>query len=562
MLDRIGAGGMGTVWRANDQLLNRMVAIKEMHLQAMGKERAKKAARARREAHTIARISHPNVVNVYDLVSEDGRLWLVMEYVDGPSLQQHVAESGPMSPAAVAEVGLQVLSALSAVHAAGALHRDIKPDNLLLRPDERVILCDFGIAALSRTDPITATGAVMGSFGYIAPERLTDEPAGPPSDLFSLGVTLCVLVTGRSPFDRPEAVAVLNAVLREEPNIPDTAGPLRSVIEALVRKDPADRPTIAQATEMLRPLTTRILTTEAQTVTPPPRRRRLLGLAAAASAAVLVAVTGTVIVLTNSPDQEAATGAVSLTKPSTGHPSIANTNPTRIDEVMPVPDDPMVNAPESYWMFSGDRYIRVRLSESGYPIREVLRPPSAMRAWKNTLSKYPGFRTKVDAVLRVPGNSHEYWVFSGKQYLRLKLAGAAQGYQDSLVAGPKPLSDWKNALGDLADNPIDAVMRTPDDPRQYWFFQDGRYVRTTLNDEGPEGHVSYGPAPVAGWPGTFDKFPAFREGIDAAFPVPGEWNYYWVFAGTQYMKIRVTDDAYEDTVTEGPETLRNWAELG
>ncbi|MFI7450103.1 serine/threonine-protein kinase [Nonomuraea sp. NPDC049714] len=282
LLDRLGSGGMGTVWRATDRLLNRTVAVKEMHLLATGRELTEQTARMLREAHTVARMSHPNVVNVYDLVDQDGRLWLVMEFVDGPSLQEHVATTGPMSASAVAGIGLQLLSALEAVHAAGVLHRDVKPGNVLLRRDGRAVLCDFGIAALSGTDPLTASGAVVGSFEYIAPERLSGRPVGPPSDLFSLGVTLCVLLSGRSPFARPEIAGVLNAVI------------------------------------------------------------------------------------------------------------------------------------------------------------------------------------------------------------------------------------WKDAFGSLADDGIDAVMRTPDDPKQYWVFSGDQYVRTTLDGEGPGGDVTYGPANLDGWPGTFGKVPAFR----------------------------------------------------
>ncbi|MEV1004347.1 protein kinase [Nonomuraea sp. NPDC050202] len=560
LLDKLGSGGMGTVWRATDQLLGRTVAVKEMHVQATGKVRADRVARAHREAHALARISHPNIVNVHDLVIQDERLWLVMEYVDGPSLKDHVAATGPMSPSDVAGIGLQLLSALEAVHAAGALHRDVKPANVLLRRDGRVVLCDFGIAALTGADSLTETDAVVGSFEYVAPERLNGGPVGPPSDLFSLGVTLCVLLSGRSPFARPEAVGVLHAIAQGEPELPPAAGPLRPVLEALLRKEPAARPSIAETSAMLRPLTATAPTAYDLPKRPPAPRRRLVGLVGAA-AAVLLGVAATTAVLMNRPTDGAGAAATTATASSTSPSSVTPTRPTRIDAVMPLPDDPEPNAPSHYWMFSGDRYIRVSLSASGYPVSRLLLASSPIGTWGDTFGKLQGFQNGVDATLRVPGSPDEYWVFSGTQYIRVRLTGAEQGYDDTLVAGPRPLSDWADAFGELAEDGIDAVVRTPDDPKQYWVFAGDRYVRTTLDGEGPRGQVSYGPARLDEWPGTFDKVAAFRQGIDAVMPVPGERNDYWVFSGTQYMKIRITDVAYEDTVLEGPDTLRNWSAL-
>jgi hypothetical protein len=562
LLDRLGSGGMGTVWRATDHLLRRTVAVKE--IRAADEE----AARARREAHTIARISHPNVINVYDLLNHDERLWLVMEFVDGPSLKEHVTAAGPMSPSVVAGIGLQLLSALEAVHAAGALHRDIKPGNILLRRDGRVVLCDFGIAALAGTVSLTATGAVVGSFEYIAPERLSDQPVGAPSDLFSLGVTLCVLLSGRSPFARPEAAGVLNAIVREKPEIPAAAGPLRPLLEALLRKNPADRPSIAEASEMLRPLaaaapTVHGLAKGVRKFGAVPRRR-LLGLAAPL-VAVLLATVVTAAALASRPEGSAdlvAAGTASPAKPSTSHGSIASTRPTRTDAVMPVPDDSNLNAPGHYWMFSDDRYIRVDISTSGYPVRQLLTASSPLQAWDDTLKNLEGFRDRIDATLRVPGSPNEYWVFSGSRYIRMRVANADEAYDDMLVTGPRPLSDWEQAFGGLPDDGIDAVMRSPDAPDQYWVFAGDQYVRTTLNGEGPGGQVISGPWQLDKWSGTFGRFPAFRQGIDVAMPVPGERNEYWVFSGTQYMKIHVTDGAYQDTVLEGPNTLRDWASLG
>ncbi|OLT30519.1 hypothetical protein BJF79_38795 [Actinomadura sp. CNU-125] len=565
LLDRLGSGGMGTVWRATDQTLNRTVALKEMHLPTTDQERAKQSARARREARTIAQISHPNVVNVHDLVELGERLWLVMEFVDGPSLKDHLAAVGPMNPHAVAGIGLQLLSALEAVHAAGALHRDVKPGNVLLRGDNRVMLCDFGIAALTGTDSITATGAVVGSHEYIAPERLGDRPVGPPSDLFSLGVTLCVLLAGRSPFARAEALGVLNAIMHEPPDVPAAAGPLRPLLEALLRKNPAERPTIAAAREMLHPIAGAAPTTldmPKGSWTLGSARRRLPVIALGAAAVLFTAVATAGVLLTRSGGDDGAAPAASPTPSAPSSPAAAAALPIRTDALLPLPDDPNPNAPASYWMFSGDHYVRVQISVSGYPVQRHLQASSTLQAWDDTFKNLPGFQKKIDATLRVPGFPSEYWVFSGAQYIRIKLTGPEQNYDDMLVAGPRPLSDWANAFGELAGHRIDAVMRTPDDPNQYWVFSGARYVRTTLTGTGPEGTVTIGPSALSGWPGTFNKFSAFTQGIDAAMPVPGSRNDYWVFSGDQYMKINVTDVAYTDTVIAGPGTLRDWGALG
>jgi eukaryotic-like serine/threonine-protein kinase len=294
---RLGSGGMGTVWQATDRLLERQVAVKELRLgndpgdDAVGEEPARRLRRVLREARTIARISHPHVVDIYDLIEHEERLWIVMELVDGPSLDHHLATAGPLSPCRTAEVGLQLLGALEAVHAAGALHRDVKPANVLLRRDGTAVLTDFGIAALADGESLTRTGALVGSLEFIAPERLLDRPAGPPSDLFSLGATLCVLATGRPPFARPEIASLLHAVAYEEPDIPDHAEPLRSVIAGLLRKDPAQRLTAADAAHALRAVSALQPATHRTAVMgagPPPRRRRWLRWAVPA-AAVLVA---------------------------------------------------------------------------------------------------------------------------------------------------------------------------------------------------------------------------------------------------------------------------------
>ncbi|WP_327347970.1 serine/threonine-protein kinase [Streptomyces europaeiscabiei] len=248
----LGRGGMGTVWRAHDQLLDRPVAAKELHLLAHGDDEHRvRMRRATREARAVARVSHPHVVGVHDLVESDDRLWIVMELVEGPSLAHRVAETGPLTPQHTAALGLQLLDALEAVHAAGALHRDVKPANVLLRRDGNAVLTDFGIAALDDGEFLTGTGQLVGSLEYMAPERVTGAQSGPASDLWSLGATLATVCCGQSPFRRPGGPATLHAVAYEEPVLPERLGPLRPVVEALLRKSPDERPSAAGARSAL-----------------------------------------------------------------------------------------------------------------------------------------------------------------------------------------------------------------------------------------------------------------------------------------------------------------------
>ncbi|MEU1805029.1 serine/threonine-protein kinase [Streptomyces sp. NPDC019937] len=252
LLDRLGQGGMGTVWRARDRVLEREVAVKELHVHSDGDEHNRRLRRAVREARTVARVHHPHVIGVHDLVEYDDRLWITMELIDGPSLDRHLAATGPLSPQRTAAIGLQLLSALEAVHAVGALHRDIKPANVLLRPDGNAVLTDFGIAALEGDDSLTTAGELLGSIGYMAPEQLTADEVGPPSDLWALGATLSAVASGVAPFQRTTQAAALHAVTFAEPNIPDRVGPLRPVVEALLHKSPDQRPSVAEVREALR----------------------------------------------------------------------------------------------------------------------------------------------------------------------------------------------------------------------------------------------------------------------------------------------------------------------
>ncbi|GAA1020340.1 hypothetical protein Aple_099320 [Acrocarpospora pleiomorpha] len=252
LLSPVGRGGMGMVWHAHDVLLDRDVAVKELilpyGLDAAGRQVAHR--RMLREARSAARLSHPGIVTVHDVVEEDGRPWIVMELVRAWSLEQAVRQSGPLPVSQVAEIGIRVLDALRHAHAAGILHRDVKPGNVLLTTD-RVVLTDFGIAAIEGDVTITQTGLLMGSPAYIPPERLQGRTITHAADLWSFGATLYAAVEGRPPYEGPDAVAVLGAVLTQEPNRPQRAGVLLPVIEGLLRKNPADRIGAAQVADML-----------------------------------------------------------------------------------------------------------------------------------------------------------------------------------------------------------------------------------------------------------------------------------------------------------------------
>ncbi|MDJ0466474.1 serine/threonine-protein kinase [Streptomyces sp. H27-C3] len=251
--ESIGSGGMGRVWRAHDEVLHRTVAVKELTagLYVAEADRVILHARAQKEARAAARINHPGVVTVHDVLEHDNRPWIVMEYVDGPSLADAAKESGPMAPAEAARVGLHVLGALRAAHAAGVLHRDVKPGNVLLAKDGRVLLTDFGIAAIEGDATITRTGELIGSIDYLAPERVRGGDPGPASDLWALGATLYTAVEERSPFRRTSPISTLQAVVAEEPLPTRHAGALGPVITALLRKEPEDRPSVAEAERML-----------------------------------------------------------------------------------------------------------------------------------------------------------------------------------------------------------------------------------------------------------------------------------------------------------------------
>lgn len=240
----IGAGGMGTVWKAFDTVLHREVAVKELRIPdgLNPEERDKLRSRAMREARAAAGLDHPGIVTIHDVVDEGGRPWIVMRLLPGKSLDQAVGTDGPLSPRRAAELGVRLLEALTTAHANGVLHRDVKPQNVMLGADGRWMLTDFGIASVAgATRTLTVTGMVTGTLGYVAPERLSGAEPGAPADLWALGATLYFAVEGQHAYDHDDLPAMIAAVLTRDPNPPKHAGPLAPVIAGLMERDPARR---------------------------------------------------------------------------------------------------------------------------------------------------------------------------------------------------------------------------------------------------------------------------------------------------------------------------------
>ncbi|MCX2954196.1 serine/threonine-protein kinase [Lentzea sp. NEAU-D7] len=309
MLKELGRGGMGVVWLAEDRVIGRQVALKEL--------RTTETERVLREARTAGRLNSPNVVGIYDVIVEHGVTYLVMELVEAPTLSE-VMTRRSLTEDEVANIGLQTLNALEAAHAAGIVHRDVKPSNIMVLPDGRVKLADFGIARAMDDPGLTATGGIMGSPGYMAPELFAGKQPSPASDLWALGATMFHAVEGRSPFQRDTTAATMHAIMYEEPVLQRTRGPLADTIMALLSQDDTRRLTAAQLRERLSGATTVVkpLSPSEQTVviepvtgyvtpnTPThadwddkPRSRKKIGLFAGAAAVLVVIALAAVFVL-------------------------------------------------------------------------------------------------------------------------------------------------------------------------------------------------------------------------------------------------------------------------
>ncbi|MFD5075021.1 serine/threonine-protein kinase [Streptomyces sp. NPDC058371] len=370
VVGRLGRGGMGIVWRAVDEVLGREVAVKELRTftDAGGPELADLGLRMQREARAAARVRHPGVVAVHDVAEVDGRPLIVMELVDGPSLDDVLREQGTLDAREAAAIGAKVMEALAAAHRAGVLHRDVKPGNILLDRSGRVVLTDFGIAAMEdpgdgSTTHLTRSGELVGSLDYLAPERAQGNDPGPASDIWALGATLYAAVEGASPFRRTSTWSTLTAIVVEPLPEPRRAGPLGPVLQQLMHKQPEARPDAGRARELLesvarepdtdsdtaglrkpdpRPRETTELSvpavppgfgpaqppaapvapgfgpaepvvTAAPTTTvgapPAPRRRKGRGLLAAVAVAVVLAATGVTVAVMNGSDGDSTAAA-------------------------------------------------------------------------------------------------------------------------------------------------------------------------------------------------------------------------------------------------------------
>ncbi|MFI7292340.1 serine/threonine-protein kinase [Streptomyces sp. NPDC050121] len=496
LLTPLGEGGMGTVWRAHDEVLHREVAVKEVRaphgLSASDVERM--YARLEREAWAAARVANRNVVTVYDVATQDGRPWIVMEIVRGISLAELLDAEGPLEPARAAHIGAEVLSALRAAHEAGVLHRDVKPANVLLSNDGRVVLTDFGIATVEGTSALTMTGEVIGSPEFLAPERALGRTPGPESDLWSLGVLLYAAVEGNSPFRHDTPLSTLRAIVDEELPPPYRAGPLAPVIEGLLRKDPAQRlpadmaerdlrivaaggdpladatgataqvpytpytpypPTAATPAEPLRqgpptppqPWTAAPATTDS----PRPERNRRAGVVLVAGVAVLaLAVAGLTYGLLNRDDGSGAGGTGGVTNSGT---EIASSPPTRPESSERTSKSPSPSPSPSESASSEAPAQTVAVTVSGaHTEYSGSCPPGNADA--------PAFTATI-TVGRLPATVSYRWVtkdgeLSGQTWKTLEFpSGGGRSKQDKVIVSTYAQSGtYENAIGVEVREPV------------------------------------------------------------------------------------------------------------
>jgi len=313
----IGQGANGIVWRGHDDLLDRAVAIKELRLpdDLSEDDRVVFYRRTLREARAPAQLRTPSIVEVYDVVIEQGRPWIVMELIEAPNLEQLIERDGPLPPERVGEIGRQLLDALGIAHKAGIVHRDLKPSNVLLDGD-RVVLTDFGLAFSSGSPSLTKSGHFMGSPAYVAPEVAAGEKATPRSDLWSLGATLYAALEGRPPFERENVMATLSALANESPPYPQNAGALTPVVTGLLEKNPTRRLGHARAADRLE----RALTgpRAGRRRPPTPRHQMITAIALVAAVVLVLAIATTALVVGMMRESPAPSPVASASGPQAG----------------------------------------------------------------------------------------------------------------------------------------------------------------------------------------------------------------------------------------------------
>ncbi|WP_207757315.1 serine/threonine-protein kinase [Nonomuraea cypriaca] len=386
LLRELGRGGMGVVWEGQDTLLNRQVAIKEVLLPegASPGDQERQLLRTAREARTAAKLNHPSVVAIYDVVEENGRPWVVMELLPHPSVEQVVLSSGALPVREAADVGRQVLSALKAAHEAGILHRDVKPSNILMTDDGRAVLTDFGIATAEGDPSLTSTGMVTGSPSFLAPERVRATDAGPASDLWSLGATLYACMVGRSPFERGDPMATLNALLTEEPDYRRIPPIMHPVLRGLLRKEPEERVDAEEADRLLAAIAAaRPAHADRDVPHGKPRGGKGRALLAAGAAAVLVIAGGTVAYFRLAAPAEGSPRAAARPAAATA-PLTTSASPTPSATPTPTPTPSVTRAVPA---------VRAWKSRDGW---SIMRPIG----WKGTLGDSYAEWTRRD------GNAH------------------------------------------------------------------------------------------------------------------------------------------------------------
>jgi hypothetical protein len=466
----LGGGGLGHVWLGADEVVDREVALKKSVLPdaLSAEERALVREHAVAEARAVGRILHPNVVRVIDVVAEadDDDPWIVMEYVPSRSLLEVIEEDGPQPPARVAMIGLAVLDGLTAAGRAGLLHLDVKPGNVLICPDGRVVLNDFGPAV---TGPgiaaLTEAGIILGSPKYVAPERLFDNVSSERSDLWSLGATLYHAVEGRPPYSRPTTDDTLRALDTEPPDPFENAGPLAPMLGRMLRRDPAERPSPAEAEDALRRV---ILPTASETSdSPPAPARRIPGPVRVSAAARRYAGRGRRLAIVAAAVLVAGgTAAVAAAAPRTDHPVAAPAVSVAAPSVA-APPAPLDALPAGFtWWTSPDDAYRVAIPAGWHRGPGALftsgRRSLRITAWKLPPANLVDGLTAAEAATRLdeyqritmtqsPGTANAAWEYTFLD----PSAGPMRAQQDVLTLGARtyrvewrcPRDDWAGALG-------------------------------------------------------------------------------------------------------------------